>query len=348
MSDDLLKEFMAADKRLGSILVDSENKDDKIIIDTLNTGEATKIDKIEINVTSLNKEEVQVREFIDKKGHYHKPHKRKVKGSKDVPKSVPKKPMPLTPDNVKEILSLEALGMKGGIHHQHTHILKLKDDSHAIYKDMDGEEIFGETSAYKINKILDWDTVPETVANDFGKGKGTAQRIIENGKMPFSPSRPAAGCVKGEQKHFDDFAKIFVLDLITGNNDRTGGNVVIANDKAYAIDNELFACPGSPASSLKVLDELTQTGYFDRNTPTWGDSSPMFAWLALMEYDNSLVIKHIKHAISKKSDIVQQYTDYEANKGVGFDAPPDWEITNIIKENFDDMEKYINKYEDKT
>lgn len=319
-----------------------------------------KLGKIEINTESLNKKEIPVKGFTDKKGRYHKPHTRKVKAKApgEVPKEdiSDKKPMVMTPDNVKEILSLSDLGMMGGVHHQHTHVLKLKDNSHAIYKDMDEEPIFGEVSTYEINKLLGWDIVPETVSNDFGRGVGTSQRIIEGGKSPLSPSRPSAGCVRAEEKHFDDIAKILVLDLITGNNDRTGGNTIITDDRVHAIDNEFFGYPGMTASSLKVLDELTQTGYSNRNDPTWGDSTPMFAWLALLEYDNpdiykklnSLAIKHFRHALDKKSEIVNYYSDDKYKDVFMNDGDTVMsDVVEVIEENFIDIEKYVEKYVDK-
>ena len=319
-------------------------------------GENKKADKIEISMESLSKDEkrIWIKATAKRKGHY-----RRIKGAKaksDAIKQIdtPKEPIPMTPDNVVEVLSLSDLGMKGGVHRTHTHILKLTDDSHALYKDLDDKDaIFGEVSAYDVNNILGWYVVPETVSGNFGNGDGSAQRIIGDSKEPCSPIRPPGGCIRIGEQYFDDLAKIFVMDMIRGSNDRHAGNVIIKGDKLYAIDNEFFGDPNLTPSSLTSLDELIETER-KHGVPSYSDrdfTTPMFEWLKLSEYDypdlynrfRSIVVKTAKDVISKESEIVKYYRDDETSKQVGFDK--DLYITNAVEDNFTHIKEYVNNYE---
>jgi len=83
--DERLKRFMAIDKQMSAKLVEDEDKDDKGIIDILNKT----VNKIEVDTTSLNKREVTVNGFRDKRGFWHKEHKRTIKDTKKEPVETP-------------------------------------------------------------------------------------------------------------------------------------------------------------------------------------------------------------------------------------------------------------------
>ena len=271
-----------------------------------------------------------------------------VKPGKEESKPEMVKKSTLHPDNVKEIVSLSDLGMKGGIHDQHTDIVIFKDESKAIYKRMSEDAVFGEVSAYEINKMIGWDVVPETVAGDFGEGQGTGQLIIDNVEGPRTKYAPPEGRTAIEEKHLDDLAKIFAMDMMSGNHDRNSGNVIIKDDKCYAIDNEFFGKRKSTNGSLDVLSGSVRTGEIDKDDVSWIYSSPMFGWLELSEVPdlwnkfNPLVVKHLKDILTKKSEIINYYSN-DKYKSMSIDdgdmTMP--EVIEVIKDNFKQIEKYI-------
>lgn len=65
------------------------SEDERKALDEKLLSEDKRVSKIEIDAGSLNKREITVKGFHDKKGNYHKPHKRKIRDTtkKDVKKS---------------------------------------------------------------------------------------------------------------------------------------------------------------------------------------------------------------------------------------------------------------------
>ena len=240
----------------------------------------------------------------------------------------------MTKENLKSIESFSDLGIQGGMHKEETFITTFKDGSKAIHKIMDPEATFGEISTFNVNKILGWDIIPETVDEDFGKGQGSAQKWIEDSASPINRYMVKEHAVKLEEKHFKDLSKIFVIDLIVGNGDRTTGNIVIKDDKCYGIDNEIIN--KSMDWQLDALDiKVTDEEFFG-----WYPLVDVFTSSGLTKNDYIKLKKHIikdmKVAISHSDEILKYY---EANKssvkGGNIDK---------IKSNINDVKEYYDKH----
>jgi uncharacterized cupredoxin-like copper-binding protein len=176
-----------------------------------------------------------------------------------VPKKVKKSS--LHPDNfqiIDEINDSNIPGLVGGIHEMETYICRFKDGSQSIYKTMLPGDIVGEVGAYEISKILGWDIVPETIqANYNKKGEGSSQKWIEDGREPTDDFIDG---VDLKEKHFNDLSKIFVMDMINSNFDRHSGNIIISQDKVYAIDNEMWGKKDNAELHIESLDQYAKKG----------------------------------------------------------------------------------------
>ena len=137
--------------------------------------------------------------------------------------------------NVDSIKSLSDMNVLGGINEQTTHVVNFKGGSKGIYKTSSAVSTQGEMNFKGISKILGWDNAPETVKVDLGKGEGSCQRWVENIAIDDINE------VKLTEKHYDDLAKIAIIDMITGNWDRHFNNVRLdTNGKIWAIDNDTW------------------------------------------------------------------------------------------------------------
>jgi SPP1 gp7 family putative phage head morphogenesis protein len=180
--------------------------------------EDKRVNKVEVNTKSLlTTKEITVKGFTDKRGVWHPPHKRKVKvktseeiPEKDVPKEdiSDKKPISMTPKNLKELKSFEDLGMMGGLHEPGSYRAKFNDDMNAMYKVMNEGAIVGEVSTYDISQVLDWNVVPETISTNLEeKGDGSCQRWVEGGANPYEGlDDKDEDHVKIGSEHFDDLS----------------------------------------------------------------------------------------------------------------------------------------------
>lgn len=294
-------------------------------------GNENKIQKIEINLSNLEKREISVKGFRDKRGIWHKPHKRRIKDiiSKE------KEHTYMTKSNVKEIVTLTNFGLVGGIHDDNTNIITFNDNSTAIYKVMNEGEIIGETSTYNISKkILGWDIVPETVSDNFGKGNGSCQKMID-GVEPYAGYD--GNNTKIYRKHFDDLAKIFVLDMILGNADRHEANLIIDDtNKCWAIDNEFIGMARAPEKFMGSLDSVC-------GLSTEFNYCAMIVWLNknldrndFLEF-RKYVIKYIRESLDKKEKILNYYKQY--NGSLKVDIMTMKEVISNIKNNLEYMER---------
>jgi len=289
-----------------------------------------KIKKIELNLQDLNKREINVKGFRDKKGFWHKPHKRRIKDI--IPKE--KEHTYMTKNNVKEIITLNDFGIIGGMHDDNSYIIKFNNGSAGIYKIMKKGDIIGETSTYNISKILNWDIVPETISGNFGKGNGSCQKII-NGVEPYAGYE--VDNIKIYKKHFDNLAKIFVLDMILGNGDRHEANLIIDNaNKCWAIDNEFI---GMARASEKFMGALDLACGLSRKH----NYNAMIIWLNknlnrkdFLEF-RKYVTKYIRESLDKKEEILNYYKQYNGSLKVGTMLMK--EVRSNIKNNLEYMER---------
>ena len=256
----------------------------------------------------------------------------------------------MTKDNVEEILSLADMGAKGGIHNNTTSVIKFKNGEHAIHKKIKPEDVFGETEMYNTAKILDYDMVPEAIAGDFGKGHGSCQKWINNTEGPYDDFS-LQGCKIGEE-HFDDLAKIFVLDMIVGNGDRHSENIAISKDtgKCWAIDNEGWGEAPADRAILSLEDEINvgdieysqmmywmckilspMPGIFQKQPEDGGKAMRAEAFAGFKEK----VVDNLKVALENKDKIIDNYSSFEGKNS-------EERISNI-KENIEYLEKYIGK-----
>ena len=290
--------------------------------------------KIELNLDLLKSRLIHV-----KATPKHKAYTRRIEEAKPKEEVVSRSGM--IPENVEKVSTLNDLGMSGGMHDQESFIVKFKDGSNAMYKTTDEGAIIGEVSTYDISKILNWNIVPETVSNNFGKGEGSCQKWVENSVEPYDGSR-YMGYKRGrvEEKYFDDLSKIFVMDCITGNYDRHSGNVMIdENDKCWAIDNEAFGTPGSADDFIYSLDN--RCGITDVST-----HCPMIRWLDKnLDKEQYLklrekVIENMKQVIDNKNNIINYYNKYKDDDFITDEGLSSIKIVENIKENLSYMQDY--------
>jgi hypothetical protein len=167
--------------------------------------------------------------------------------------------MKMLPDNVESVKTFNQLGIEGGFHEDESFVVNFKDKFSAIYKVIDRWRIVGEVAAYQSSKIIGWDIVPETVDNNFGRGDGSCQMWITNGKEPYEYGDEVEvedpNYVRIEEKHFNDLSKIFLFDLLCGNSDRRSPNVIVKDDRCYAIDNELWGKHRDVIDDMKALED---------------------------------------------------------------------------------------------
>jgi SPP1 gp7 family putative phage head morphogenesis protein len=337
----------AADKKLGKV---------EININSLNKSDNS-VNKVEINSGLLNKKEIRVEGFWDKKGRWHKPHKRRIrdKSSEKVSEEVipndnviGEESTSMTPENLKELKSFEDLGMFGGIHESGSYCAKFTDDTNAMYKVMNEGAIVGEVSTYDISRVLNWNVIPETTkVNLKENGNGSCQRWVEGGRSPYGGSDYDEDChVIIDNRHFGDLSKIFVLDMLSGNYDRHGGNVMIdKDDHCWAIDNEDWGTTGSADDFMTSLDDRADVSDVS-------GFSPMIRWLdknlGVTDYliFREKVIENMKQVVDNKDEIINYYDKYRDNDLVIGEEADEKSITLVllcIKQNLDYIEKYCGE-----
>jgi Phosphatidylinositol 3- and 4-kinase len=166
----------------------------------------------------------------------------------------------------RDILEVSVLG--GGCNE--VYIAKLKDDGSGIFKPKKGENPgcgkYGievgslykrERAAYLVDHYLDLDLVPPTVIREINDDEGSFQDFIFDASTPLevNPWKPKPDELEIEKQLY----KLWVFDYIIWNSDRREDNVLIKNDKVYAIDHGL-------SFGAKYFGPYEQ--YFDKSAPT--------------------------------------------------------------------------------
>ena len=266
---------------------------------------------IEIDINDFEKGEKRIRVKASTK---RKAHMRTIRGSRKSPEAVP-----MTRENLVSTQSAKEFGIEDTMHASYIDICTFKDGSKGVYKLVTEKEVEGEVNYYKVNKILGWDTCPETVAVDLGKGVRSCQRWITNNKLVYT--KDTTDGVKVERRHLNQLSKIFVQDMICGSRDRHNYNVLVKDDTFYAIDNDTVAEPVRN-SYIKTLDHII-SGSDTRNNAmlSWMEESD----LSLDDYKlfKKYVLQDLNTMIEHKEKISELYNDRE-----------------IIIDNFKFMEKY--------
>lgn len=124
--------------------------------------------------------------------------------------------------------------------------IDLKDDGSAIFKPESGEDPElrlaiqagtyhkRERAAYLVSKFLDMGLVPPTVVREIDGEIGSAQEFI-----PDANIAKYVEIDKNDQQLKEDLIKLWLFDYIIWNSDRHGGNLLLKESSAIAIDNGL-------------------------------------------------------------------------------------------------------------
>ena len=217
----------------------------------------------------------------------------------------------MTKDNLVEMVpaysTVPGDEITGTLHAGNLHRCTFKDGTQALYKPMHFLGIMGETHYYKVNKILGFDTCPETVKTDLGKGEGSCQEWI-------SDIDDATTATIGNDD-MESLAKIFVQDIVCGNRDRHNENVI--KDKSgnwHAIDNEMWGSRHAMNDWMDALDQMIDLDYLIMYCP-------IIKWMGL-QHDKKLVksetfklfrehvITAMKTVVEHEGEIKQLYSEY--------------------------------------
>ena len=118
-------------------------------------------------------------------------------------------------------------------------------DIYGIFKPKDGEREYlrpavtggtyykREYASYLINKFLGFNLIPATVIIEIDGNIGSLQEFIPNAKIAMKHKE------KELEKFCQEFINLFALDYIIYNSDRNWYNILVTENKLYAIDNGL-------------------------------------------------------------------------------------------------------------
>ena len=114
--------------------------------------------------------------------------------------------------------------------------VELKDDGKGIFK-TEGYE--NERGAYLIDRFLGFNLTPPTAIRVLDGEMGSMQEFIPDAATFYElvDSQPRVSVDNINEKHKLDFMKMWIFDIIIGNNDRHDGNFLIQGDILYAIDH---------------------------------------------------------------------------------------------------------------
>ena len=202
-------------------------------------------------------------------------------------------------ENVESIKSLKDMDVEGGVNESTTNVVKFKDGSQAIYKTGGSVSTQGEMNFKGISKILGWDNAPETVETDLGNGNGSSQRWVENIAIDDINE------VKLTKKHYDDLAKIAIIDMITGNWDRHYNNVRLDTDgKIWAIDNDTWG----DETQYNIND--VSDNFYTCKLGNWSGVGKKENQNEFQTYCN----KYIKSVVEHKDEITKFINDIGSDK----------------------------------
>ena len=284
---------------------------------------------IEINLLNLSKDERGTHEGYVTVHRQGKIFQRKQRLGRKEEKNT------MSPNNIKEIQSLEDIGINGNIHDKESFIIKFKNNSQALYKTIKPIGIIGEVNAFKTSKVLGWNIVPETVKGNFGHGMGSCQKWVD-GEEVYSQEYNNYG-KKLTKKNINDLAKIFAFDIITNNRDRHVGNFLVSNNKIWAIDNEEFGYLDAGKYLMERLDDACNYG----NQIGWGILQAIEDNFGndqkIYKYFRNLVIEKLKEIVDKENKILEIYKPVK-NYNIKRKA---------IEESFDYIKSKIIEFEEK-
>ena len=137
---------------------------------------------------------------------------------------------------------------ESSLHSDDARYVTFGDGAHALFKPMLGGNIAGEVLAYQISNLTGFDVVPPTAEETIAGAQGSVQEWVEDATNAMT-----CVAVQPTAQQMVDIAKIVVLDMIMGQNDRHGQNIVCTRDHMYAIDNESWGGRGRAAVLIEAL-----------------------------------------------------------------------------------------------
>ena len=249
------------------------------------------------------------------KGHstkkvYVKEHYRTVKGGDDDEK--PKKLFSMEERNLKSLISGTAAGLPPSVHDKNIYIAEFHTGK-GIYKVVENEaNAIGELGYYNLCKEIGWDMVPQTEKHDYGHGDGTCQSFV-SGDEPWDGETG----IKINEKHFNDLAQIFVMDVVTGNIDRHWQNVKINEDgRVWAIDNDLWTGNNDLYNSGDVENSFYSLSRAVRGqTISFGDDSMVYWLTSSLDQDEfskfEVVVYEKLEKLLEYKDNIESFYDME-------------------------------------
>ena len=219
----------------------------------------------------------------------------------------------MIPENVESIKSLGDMNIQGGINRKFTNVVTFKDGSNGIYKTTDRMSTQGEMNVQKVQSILGWDIAPETVKNDFGNGEGSCQKFISGDKeIDYGQQMYGAG-VKIEEKHYDDLAKIFLMDLIVGNDDRHVNNVKIDdNGRVWAIDNDTWA-------EMTEYSPDLDKDFLKCRMHNWMGGQDFVTFQGIIDKHVATIVEHRKDIMKHFVELAKYHDQYKADDEARFE-----------------------------
>lgn len=175
----------------------------------------------------------------------------------------------MTPDQVVSSAKMSELGLYGGINEAAMRIVQVRpglfparqglSDTRAMTKAVAKREAQAELARYEMDQVLGHDTVPDVVEyGDEQHAPGSVFMMRWVDECGFG-GEDVGRIEHGEKltpRQLRDFARITVLDSITGNTDRHEGNYLVdrKNDRVWAIDSGFGqANDATGLSALRLL-----------------------------------------------------------------------------------------------
>ncbi|HEX5447655.1 MAG TPA: hypothetical protein VFW90_00410 [Candidatus Saccharimonadales bacterium] len=106
-----------------------------------------------------------------------------------------------------------------------------------LYTVYNGSKHLSERAAYLVDKAWQFGLVPSTVMREFTSEHGITRSSSFQEYVPDAEDSRNIEKFEADERYYDEFYKLFVLNYSIWNTDQHKGNVV-ASDKIYSIDHE--------------------------------------------------------------------------------------------------------------
>ena len=184
---------------------------------------------------------------------------------------------------------------------------EFEDGTQAIHKVMDDTAVAGETLYYKVNKILGFNTCPETVSANFGEGFGSCQEWV--------PDNVGAYELDVNRQDMNALAEVFAQDILLCSGDRHDENILKDTDGYWhAIDNEDWGNYQPVNDWMKSVDGVIETGGLVTYCPQMSWMYHQYGGYPDDIQDDFIafkerVIDHLKAALEHEDEIKALYND---------------------------------------